>query len=231
METSRWTHAGGSQHPLARIDGRPLADATLEVLLGPGNRVGAYYFQAVLRDADGERSQLLLLALHHSGPYPAHNWIEVIRLFRSARFTYKSVEISDAVLQTLFDYLCELVPQGGHIMVEYESAEWADTRLGVGCGVPPAATPLGSMLYRAGCGAAFKDWYFAEGGSEGPRKLQGFKALNEEHRRARAAEMAAELRSFRQRVPPAGCEQLWEAAGERAGALLELLTAGDRGTK
>jgi len=81
------------------------------------------------------------------------------------------------------------------------------------------------MLFFTGCGVAFKDWWFAEGGSEGPRKLQGYKALNEDHRRARAAEMAAELRSFLQRAAPiGGCHQVWESAQGRATQILSLLS-------
>jgi len=74
------------------------------------------------------------------------------------------------------------------------------------------------------CGVAFKDWWFAEGGSEGPRKLQGYKALDEDHRRARAAEMAAELRSFLQRAEPtSGCRQVWQSAQKRATQIISLL--------
>ena len=36
----------------------------------------------------------------------------------------------------------------------------------------------------------------AEGGREGPRKLQGFRAINEAHARTRGVEMLAELRAF-----------------------------------
>ena len=72
---------------------------------------------------------------------------------------------------------------------------------------------------------AFKDWWFAEGGSEDPRKLQGYKGLNEDLRRARAAEMAAELLSFLQRAEPTGgCLQVWESAQKRATQILSLLS-------
>ena len=89
------------------------------------------------------------------------------------------------------------------------------------------ATSLGSMLFRLGCGVAFKDWHFAEGGSEGPRKLQGHKALNEEHRYARAGEMATELRSFLDSEKKSICHQLWEAARKRALEILSVLSTGD----
>lgn len=221
---SIWTTARGSDHPLAQLEGKHLGEATIEIMLGPKNRVGAHYFQITLKDRAGNLSQPILLALHHTGPYPSYNWIEVIRLTRNIGFSKREVAISEADLDCLFRYLADLIPPGGHIMVEYESEEWAETRVAIECGIPPAATPLGNMLFRVGCGVAFKDWHFAEGGSEGPRKLQGYKALDEEHRRARAGEMAAELRSFLRRVAPRGCQQLWQAARDRAVHVLSLLS-------
>ena len=222
-----WTTAKGSHHPLARLEGKPLGGATMEIELGPKNRVGAHYFRINLRDQFGNTSQPLLLALHHSGPYPSYNWVEVIKLVENIIHTEREVILSDAEIERLFHYLSDLIPPGGHIMVEYESEGQAETRLAIGCGIPPVATPLGSMLFRVGCGVTFKDWYFAEGGSEGPRKLQGYKALHEAHRRARATEMAAELRSFLLREMPPSCFQLWEAAHERAVQILNILSTDD----
>ncbi len=222
-----WTTAKGSHHPLARLEGKPLGGATIEIELGPKNRVGAHYFRITSRDQFGNTSQPLLLALHHSGPYPSYNWVEVIKLVKNIIQPEREVILSDAEIERLFHYLSDLIPPGGHIMVEYESEEQAETRLAIGCGIPPVATPLGSMLFRVGCGVAFKDWHFAEGGSEGPRKLQGYKALSEEHRRVRAADMAAEIRSFLLIEMPPSCRQLWEAAQERAVKILNILSADD----
>jgi hypothetical protein len=190
-----WTTARGSGHSLAQLEGKPLVDATLEIMLGPKNRFGADYFQIALRDGAGRASQPFLLGLHHSGLYPSHNWIEVIGLTRNLSFPEREISLSETDLESLFGHLSDLIPPGGHMMVEYDSKGWEETKLSLACGIPPVATPLGSMLFRVVCGVAFKDWHFAEGGSEGPRKLQGYKALNEEHRRTRAGEMAAELRS------------------------------------
>jgi hypothetical protein len=223
MDGDIWTTARGSSHPLAQLEGKPLADATVEIMLGPKNRFGARYFQIKLRDRAGKASQPFLLALHHSGPYPSYNWIEVINI----SFTEREIALSETDLENLFRYLSDLIPSGGHMMVEYESEVWEETKLSIECGIPPIATPLGSILFRVGCGVAFKDWYFAEGGSEGPRKLMGYKALNEEHRRARADEMAAELRSFIHSEKQPTCHQLWEAAQKRAAQILPLLSADD----
>jgi len=219
-----WTTAQGSDYPLGQLEGKPLGEDTLEIMLGPKNRVGARYFQLTLRDRSSNASQPLLLALYNSGPYPSYNWIEVIKLTRNIVFPKREVALSETDLHSLFRYLADLIPPGGHIMVEYESAEWAETRLAIGCGIPQVATPLGSMLFQVGCGVAFKDWHFAEGGSEGPRKLQGYKALHEENRRTRAAEMAAELRSFLRSETPPSCRHLWEAARDRAMQILNTLS-------
>ena len=81
-----WATAQGSGHPIAQLEGKPLVGAALEVMLGPQNHFGAYYFQITLKDKAGQMSQPFLLALHHSGPYPSYNWIEVIRLTRRILF-------------------------------------------------------------------------------------------------------------------------------------------------
>lgn len=223
MDRDIWTTARGSGHPLVQLEGKPLVGATLEIMLGPKNRSGARYFRITLRDEGGKSRQPILLALHHSGPYPSYNWIEVISLTTKISFPEREITLSETEIESLFCYLSDLIPSGGHMMVEYESETWEGTRLSIGCGIPLAATALGSMLFRVGCGVAFKDWYFAEGGSEGSRKLQGYKALNEEHRCTRADEMAAELRSFLRSEEQPTCHQLWEAARNRAAQILSML--------
>lgn len=218
-----WIPASGSGHPLEALNGTLLEGAAIEVTLGPRNRYGATYFKASLRDPDGSLSQPFLLALHSSGPYPAFNWIEIITLNRSIEFPQRTLTLSDTTVQQLFNRLSSLIPPGGHLMSEYESDGWSEARRGLACGIPPAATPLGSTMFHAGCGIAFKDWHFAEGGIEGPRKLQGYKPLDDSHRRTRAADMRAELSSFIERRPGSGCRDLWEPAIERANNILSQL--------
>lgn len=130
-------------------------------------------------------------------------------------------------MESFLRYLSDLILPEGHLVVEYESEQWEKTRLSLGCGILPVATSLGSMFFRVGCGVAFKDWHFAEGGSGGPRKLPGHKALNEDHRRARAGEMAAELRSFLSIKEQPSCHQLWETDRERTMQILSLLCKDD----
>lgn len=101
----------------------------------------------------------------------------------------------------LFKMLGELVPSGGTLMVSYslyskESGIHKETKLGLDRGYPPAVTPLGFLLFVAGCGMGFKDWYFAEGGREGPEKLQGFKPKDSDVAQKRAKLMLEELHTF-----------------------------------
>lgn len=84
----------------------------------------------------------------------------------------------------------ELGP-GGSLMVGYES----DTERALRRRVPPAATPLGLALLRAGC-RWFKDWYYPEGAREGGTKLQGTLPLNEQRRHQAKEELVTELRAF-----------------------------------
>jgi hypothetical protein len=81
---------------------------------------------------------------------------------------------------------------GASLMVAYEGDE---TEAALRRRVPPAATPLGIALLRAGC-RWFKDWYYPEGGREGGTKLQGTLPLDHERRRQAEGEVAAELRRF-----------------------------------
>jgi len=122
----------------------------------------------------------------------------------------------------LLQYLADLIPPGGHMMVEYDSPEQQDTARSLALGIPPAATPLGYMLFLIGCGIGFRDWHFAEGGSEGPRKLQGYKGLNNQHIRLKREETAQQLMAFLERLPCVVNSELERAARDRALAILKV---------
>jgi len=198
-------------HPLCVLHGRPLGDGRLLARLGPANRVGARYFQLLLQDAHGFLQRPpVVVGMHHQGPYPSFNWIEVM--------TTSCLAEHEPVL---FTYLTEVIPPGGHLMVEYESAERRETERLLAQGVPPVLTPLGWLMFQAGCDAGFRDWYISEGGSEGPRKLQGFKCLDEAHRRQKCAELAQEVQAYLRSRPDAA-----EPVRQRAVQLLRQLSEG-----
>ncbi len=218
-----WSLAG-PEHPLGRLQGRDLGAWRLLALLGPKNSVGARYFQLYLVDGGGRLSkEPLAWGLHNSGPYPGFNWIELTRYDAAPSFGDEAVDLAAAGWDgQLFRYLSEVVPPGGHMMVEYESASQRDSARALGLGYPSAASPLGFLLFEAGC-RSFRDWYIPEGGREGPRKLQGFKPLNA----AVAAEKTEELRrqlAALVAAPEAPQHGEWgRTARQLAGAALDVL--------
>jgi hypothetical protein len=187
----------------------------LLALLGPKSSVGARYFQPFLRLADGRLSQgAFLLGLHNSGHFPAYNWIDVARYDGAASFTDRAdIALAGAPERHLFRLLGGLIPPGGHLMVEYESAHARTTEQMLSLGLPPVATPLGYLMFLAGCGLSFRDWYISEGGREGPRRLQGYKPRDASSA-ARAAAMAAELRAFLA-LPPDRDRRQWDTLARR----------------
>ena len=201
----QWGKAEGG---LAQLDGQPLGPYHLGVLQGPRNPFGASYFQVM---ATGGKGRSALVGLLSRGPYPAHNWIEVLD------FLPGDLE-KEGLLLPLFRYLFALVPPGGHMMVEYESPSWAATREALSLGVPPILTPLGQVLRQIGC-ERVRDWHIAEGGREGPRKLIGYKALNPQPSSLRRKELGRELQEFLARPP--GHHPLEEEARRKARLILE----------
>jgi hypothetical protein len=202
------------EHPLAALEGQELAGGRLRVRLGPTSRFGARYF-ILLLERSGEVAPVLA-ALHHSGPYPSYNWIEVSE-------TDEALVGDDGVAQ-LFARFFDLLPPGGHLMVEYDSPRRAETAQALARGVPAIATPLGSLLFDLGFGAKFKDWQIAEGGAEGPRKLQAYKPPAGDHASRWRDEARADLRAFLSRNTNAS--EPVRAARERAQHVLEQLERG-----
>jgi hypothetical protein len=188
----RWTSiADEPDHPLAALDGRQLATAELRVVLGRKSRYGARYFALLLAGASGALTdEATLTGLHNQGPLPSDNWIEVAETNAVVRIPGQGdIAMSEADFVRLFALFFDLLPPGGHVMVEYDSPQRAETARALAQNVPPIASPLGEFLFRAGFGPLFKDWQIAEGGAEGPRKLQAYETLSTEQRERWSADV------------------------------------------
>ncbi|MDO8616929.1 MAG: DUF1122 family protein [Dehalococcoidia bacterium] len=210
----RWSAPG--DHPISRLAARPLGDYRLLVLLGPKNNVGSRYFQLFLVDREGRLADRpLALGLYSSGPFPAYNWVELIQYHPLLSVDAQALDLPALGLDLpLFLMLSELVPPGGHLMVEYDSPGQQTTERVLTRGYPPATSPTGYLMFQAGC-RSFRDWYISEGGREGPRKLQGFKPLNEEIAREKTQRLREQLAEFLSRPEQASASGGWEAGARR----------------
>jgi hypothetical protein len=90
----------------------------------------------------------------------------VIRYQPAPAIAGRAADIRAAGLEeALFLALSDLVPAGGHLMVEYDSPAQRESERILTLDYPPVTSPLGYLLFRAGC-RSFRDWYISEGGRE-----------------------------------------------------------------
>lgn len=228
--TNKWQPAVNLNHPLAEMETLEFDDLLPEVLAGPQTRFGSSYFLIVLKNREGSRGQpALITGLYNKGVYPAQNWVEVIRapdrLYFLSQAELKGKDLEN-IQKAVFSWLAGLLPAGGHIMHEYDSGEQAETASLLNINTPPVITPLGWQLYTAGFDAGFKDWYFAEGGNEGPRKLQAYKPLNSEHLVLKTQKMITELAHYTQTSWHSSPEPLLKKAREALRVLKQKLQSG-----
>jgi len=202
-----WALAEEAQHPLGRLQGLHLGPYRLLALLGPKNNVGSRYYQLFLVDAEGRLSEEpVAFGLHNAGPYPGYNWLEVIRYEPAPAIAGGAADLRAAGQEeALFAALSSLVPPGGHLMVEYDSPAQKESERILTLDYPPVTSPLGYLMFRAGC-RSFRDWYISEGGREGPRKLQGYKPLDEKLAKERTAALRKQVEELlaRPEVPQHG---------------------------
>ena len=210
-------------HPLYSLQGRSLGRHALVVLVGPSDQVDAHDFQIRLQDRHGNLSLgYVLSGMHNRGTHPPKNWIEVMAIDLHIAFVDYEVKLNEEQEMSLFQDLAELIPPGGQMVVEYDSPSRKETALALAQGVPPILTPLGRIMYLAGCGAGFKDWHISEGWSEGPRKLQGYKAIDDDYSKEKQSELTKGILSF---LIKADLER-GSPLAERARDLLKRLTRG-----
>jgi hypothetical protein len=120
---------------------------------------------------------------------------------RRPRTETSVIRLPSSVHEAIASKLGALVPPGGRFWLAYEAFDaegvlMRETRAELRERVPLLATPIGYLLFRAGCWSGLRDWDIPEGGREGPRKLQGNKPLNAEYARQRAAEIVPALEEF-----------------------------------
>src|SRR5579884_1447303 len=166
-------------------------------------RVGWLYVDIDLADGDDVSTTHLVKAIVSGGGRGVKPWIEC-RIFPQVSFgDGRAIDARALGLEAGFIGLTsELIPPGGHLMVDYDSGGQDLTLAELVARVPPVACHLGDLMFRAGFRGQFKDWYFSEGGHEGPRKLQANKSPDPGAERAAIREHLLDLRQFVRRPLP-----------------------------
>src|SRR5579885_1336167 len=198
--------SGAAMSMIRAIDGHRLGRFSLTVTgVRPVRpRIGWLYADIGLADPDGlASSSHFVTAIVSGGGRGVKQWVEC-RIFPQVEFSDGRIVDARALgLEArMVGLFGKLIPAGGHLMVDYDSGGQDLTLAELVARVPPPACYLGEMMFRAGFRGQFKDWYFSEGGHEGPRKLQANKSPHAAAARAALAEHLQILRQFVRRSLP-----------------------------
>ncbi len=175
-------------HPLEAINGKRLNGYWLHIeSLTELQKSGWRGFTLLLQHSDpGFLTSPVVKGIYSIGgkdgvqPWMDIQYWEVLDAQASPTTQARCIYLTSHGLDTkLFKALSMLIPSGGHMMVSYEDEQaiHRETMRSLHIGMPPVATRLGFLLFVAGF-QYVKNWYLAEGGHEGPRKLWAEKALN-----------------------------------------------------
>lgn len=215
--------------PLEALVGRPVGPYTLHVTRcePQARRSGWRRVAFCLTDSDGRQADRPAVEGFYSiAGLRVGSWLDC-DVYPTQAFNGRVADLAgDGVTVELFRLLGEAITS--HCMVAYEAWEHVSplhtvTEQSYRLGIPPGATPVGELLIAAGCVAGFKDWYIAEGGNEGPRKLQAEKPLSEAARVEALSTLARTLAAYLARTPVETAEVVERDCRARAARLLETL--------
>jgi hypothetical protein len=186
-------------HPLAALHGAEVGQGVrLSVEVRAAEQPSApTEFRATLdSDEFGLTQEPFVVGCYRAGNAAgAGTWLRVTQTAARVHVAEGEIEVPDGVDVQVISALAALVPAGGHLQMEYDSEYRRTTARALAQGVPAVATPLGGMMFSAGCGVAFTDRYASRSARE-PRSLQGFRALDRAHEVKRAPQMLATLEAF-----------------------------------
>lgn len=233
-----------NRHPLLNLNGKKVDPFQLRIECKPlRSRQGWTQFLLYLEDNKGRVSSqkgpdgkwipaAVLQGIYSRGGRGVIGWIEVgdyhpVIHFNGLGNSTDTLALSENKRdQQIFNLLSEVIPPGGHLMfvyeVPYESPFHQETQQGLLKGIPPVSTPQGILLFHSGC-RWVKDWYLAEGGHEGLRKLWGEKPINERELQRFDLLTFFQLLSFLSRKPNPEFLELEINAKKRTRAVLSEL--------
>ncbi len=219
--------SGAASALAAKINGHRLGRFILVVTgMRPVRpRAGWLYVDIALADPQGEVStSRFVTAIVSGGGRGVKQWVEC-RIFPQVEFKDgRVINTRERGFEAgVIRQLGQLIPPGGHLMIDYDSGGQDLTLAELVAQVPPPASYLGELMFRAGFRGQFKDWYFSEGGHEGPRKLQANKSPNPAAAQAAMRDHLHTLKQFVRRPLPEKPAQreIISAAVARAKAMIK----------
>ena len=187
-----------------RLNHRRLSnEITLSTKISPTLIAGRVHFDCLLKN----QQEILSTASVFSGIFnqgrqdPSAGCVDG-DYFENVAFRSINISLTEAGLDVpLFKVLGELVHAGGSFLVSYtsvsdESRVHKQTEQALARGYPPVVTPLGYLLFLAGCGVKLKDRPPTHDRRRDSSKLQGFKPLNAEERKKKGLSLIRELHQF-----------------------------------
>lgn len=198
---------------LASLQDRSLGPFTLQIQYQPRRRVGHFDFDLFLKDTEERVSRDSLVTGIYSKGNPSNkifSWLDIHFLDQFAFDNGDAGVLSDTegLAEGLFGMIGRCIPPGGMIMCSYitdvawgiESSIHEQTRRCLQVhflNIPPAATPIGRLLFAAGCCNIKAGAYDVQGSS----RLAGEKALNREYAKHFRQRLIEQLEEYLGREP------------------------------
>jgi hypothetical protein len=194
-------------------------------------------FRLYVRDSRGMLSSSPVIKGIYSvgGKYGVKPWMDLeyyeeLEFLEEKETTNSLILSSNRLDRKLFMNLGNIIPPGGHLMVSYDGEQiiHSNTAKSLSIGIPPAATPLGFLIFHGGF-ELIKDWYLSEGGHEGPRKLWGEKAPDHTWAKTFYEKAAQQLHQFLEAENNLAHKELQEPAIKRSKEILEIIKKHHKG--
>lgn len=218
---------------LKRLQGKRLDGLTLHLAEIKQLRLSGWKgFKLYLQDSRGVRSELPVIKGIYSvgGKDGVKAWMDLEYReeldFSKGENSLTSFSLSSSHTdRKLFLHLEEFIPPGGHLMVSYEGGQKIHTTTlkSLSSGIPPVLTALGTLIFLAGF-HYIKDWYLAEGGHEGPRKIWGEKAPDAKWTKIFLEMTAQQIKPFLDKKSSPSLTELEKPARKRAEEILKIIS-------
>jgi hypothetical protein len=218
-----------------QLDGlqdRTLGPFTLQVQLKPRRRVGHFDLDIFLKDNKGRLScEPIVTGIYSKGNSSSRifSWLDIhyLNLFAFDNGDAGVLSELEDLAEGLFEMLGRCIPPGGMIFCSYitdmawgiESPLHEVTRRCITLNsleIPPAATPIGRLLYAAGCTNIKAGAYDVQGSS----RLAGEKALDEEYEKRFRQRLIKQLEIYLARDPNSEYKNIEDICRTNAGEIL-----------